>query len=262
VRLSPFAAAALVVALPAGSFGWGREGHQLIARIAFQHLDKKAQTAIGGLLDPGETLESISTWADEVRPKRNETATWHYINIPLSERTDWKKYCPASGCVIETVIKMEQRLRNASLPRAERREALFFFVHMLSDLHQPLHVGDNGDRGGNDIKTVYRNYAGNLHSLWDTSLILGYKETDPAMFGRLARPASSWEKWRSAGGSPVDWAWQSHAVSREVAYPNLPKGQPAQLGELYAAAAKPHVEKQLRRAGLRLAAALNKAFAR
>jgi len=240
--------------------GWGREGHKIIARIAAAKLTEKTKSAIAGLLNEGESIESMASWADEIRPRRPETPTWHYINIPVSKPGDWRRYCPDTGCVIEIVAKMERRLADRALSREQRREALLFLVHFVADLHQPLHVGDQGDRGGNDVPTVYRNYAGNLHGLWDTGLILGYMETDPGMAGRLTRRSGAWEYWRTRRGRPESWAWQAHGISRDVAYPNLPKDRPAQVGDAYARAAKPYVEKQLRRAGLRVAAVLNRAL--
>lgn len=246
----------LLTALP--SYGWGREGHQLIARLAASQLNPKAKSAVSELLDPGETLESVSTWADEIRANRPETTTWHYINIPVTAKGDWRKYCPDTDCVVSIVEKLERRMTSTSLSRKERRETLFFLVHFISDLHQPLHVGDKGDRGGNDVPTVYRNYAGNLHGTWDAGLILGYKETDPALWDRVMRRPSSWEWRRTVRGGPQQWVWQSHGIARDVAYPHLPAQRPAMLGEDYAQAAKSSIEKQLRRAGLRVAAVLNR----
>jgi len=247
-----------VVALPwQVAYGWGQEGHKLIARVAVAHMKPKTLAALGGLLNQGETIESVVSWADRVRPQRPETATWHYINIPITESKDWHKYCPETDCVVSIIGKLEDRLADRSLPREQRREALLFLMHCIADLHQPVHAGDLRDRGGNEVPTVYRNYAGNLHSLWDTGLILGYEKTDPDLEKRLIRHASAWEFWRTRRGKASDWVWQSHAISRDVAYPNLPQGRPAQIGEEYARAAEPYVERQLRRAGLRMAATLN-----
>lgn len=250
------AAVPLFCSIPA--FGWGREGHQIIARLANLHLSSKAQSQLAALLDPGESLESVSTWADEVRADRPESSTWHYINIPITDNRSWRKYCPDTDCVVSIIAKMERRLADRSLSRDQRREALFFLVHFIADLHQPMHAGDLGNRGGNDVPTIYNNYAGNLHGTWDTGLILGYKQTDAAMFDRIARRAGFWERRRAGRGSPVNWVWESHAISRDVAYPNLPKERPAQLDQAYAKAVQPFVETQLRRAGLRTASELNR----
>lgn len=240
------------------AYGWGREGHKLIARIALAHMNPGAAAAARGLLNPGEEFELMASWADEVRPQRPETGPWHYINIPITESRQWRSYCPDAGCVVTIIGRMERRLSDTALPRTERREALLFLVHFLSDLHQPMHAGDLGDRGGNDVLTVYNNYAGNLHSLWDTGLILGYLKTDPEFEFRMIRRAGRWEFWRASRGQPSSWVWESHEISRRVAYPNLPAARPAQLGVDYARKAQPHVEKQLRHAGLRVAATLNR----
>ncbi len=197
------------------SYGWGREGHQLIARLANSQLNPKAKSAVSELLDPGETLESVSTWADEIRANRPETTTWHYINIPVTAKGDWRKYCPDTDCVVSIVEKLERRMTSTSLSRKERRETLFFLVHFISDLHQPLHVGDKGDRGGNDVPTVYRNYAGNLHGTWDAGLILGYRETDPALW-----IASCAAHRRGSGGEPCV-AGRSSGYGSRTASPGM-----------------------------------------
>lgn len=257
IQLAALAAAGVLL-FSSPAFGWGREAHHLIGRLAGLYLTPKAHTQLAALLDPGETLESIATWADEVRGNRPESSTWHYVNIPITDSSSWRKYCPGAGCVVSIIPTMERRLADKSLSRGERREALFFLVHFIADLHQPMHVADMGDRGGNDVPTVYNNYAGNLHGTWDTGLILGYKQTDAAMFDRIVRRAGFWERRRLSRGTPEKWVWQSHAISRDVAYPNLPKQRPALLDQSYARAARPYVELQLRRAGLRTAAILNR----
>ncbi len=145
----------LVLLLPLDLQAWGREGHRLIAEIAERRLNQKALAAVAALLGPGETLQSVSAWADEVRPDRKETTTWHYINIPLTApKADYRTYCPATGCVAGIIGEMESRLRNPSLSKKERYEALKFLVHFVGDLHQPLHCGDRGDRGDRTVESL------------------------------------------------------------------------------------------------------------
>lgn len=255
-----FLAAALLLA-PA-AFGWGREGHRLAAAIAALHLSPQAQAGVARLLQPGETLESISTWADEIRPQRKETSTWHYINLPVaSPRGPWEPYCPDSGCVVRVVSEMQARLADPSLPSAARAEALKFLVHFTADLHQPLHAGDQADRGGNDLHVVFRNRPTNLHSLWDTPLV-DAALAQPGLRQRLTRRAARAERRRLEQGTPADWAWQAHDVSRDSAYAPLPAARPALLDDGYLRHAAPAVELQLRRAGLRLARLLNEALGR
>lgn len=248
--------AASLLLLPA-AFGWGREGHRLIASVAALHLNAKTQAEIARLLQSGETLESIASWADEIRPQRKETSTWHYINLPVTaSHGPWQPFCPDSGCVVRAVLDMQARLADKSQPAAARAEALKFLVHFAADLHQPLHAGDRGDRGGNDLPVVYNNRPTNLHSLWDTPLVAA-AAAQPGFQQRLTRKAGYLERRRLQKGTPADWAWQAHDVSRDTAYAPLPSARPAVLGDQYARQAAPAVELQLRRAGLRLARLLN-----
>lgn len=253
--------AASLLLLPA-AFGWGREGHRLIASIASLHLNAKAQAGVARLLASGETLESIASWADEIRPQRKETSTWHYINLPVANpQGPWQPFCPETGCVVRIVDEMKARLADPAQPAAARAEALKFLVHFTADLHQPLHAGDRADRGGNDLPVVFNNRPTNLHSLWDTPL-LERAASQPGFRQRLARKAGYFERRRIQKGTPADWAWQAHDVSRDAAYAPLPAARPALLGEEYVRTAAPAVELQLKRAGLRLARLLNESIGR
>ncbi|QOY88077.1 S1/P1 nuclease [Paludibaculum fermentans] len=249
----------LLVSAPA-LFGWGREGHRLIAEIASRQLNAKARAEVQKLLD-GQSLESIASWADEVRPQRRETSTWHFIDLPLDiPRGDWKKFCPQTGCVVGQIPEMESRLRNKNLAQRDRAEALKFLVHLVSDMHQPLHVGEKHDRGGNDVKVLYFGKPSNLHSTWDSSILEMAEQKDANLKAALGRKPGFFERRRLAKGSLVDWAWQSRDVSRDVVYANLPEARPAPLGDEYFNKALPPTELQLRRAGVRLARILNEAL--
>ncbi|MBI4891285.1 MAG: S1/P1 nuclease [Acidobacteria bacterium] len=256
-----FLSMVLLAALPGNGFGWGREGHRLVARIAALHLNGKAQAEAAKLL-AGESLESIAAWADEVRPQRKETTTWHYINIPIkAERGDWRQYCPASGCVLRSVQEMAAKLKNPALPAGERTEALKFLVHFAGDMHQPLHVSDNGDRGGNDVPIIFQNRPSNLHSVWDTPIVL-QAEAQPGFEARVTKKAGYWERKKLQKGSVGDWAWDSVRISRSVTYGLLPAGRPAKVEQAYVKSSVAPVEAQIRRAGLRLALLLNQSLGR
>lgn len=251
----------LVLSCSPTCLAWGREGHRLVAAIAEQKINRKAQSEVAQLLAPGETLQSIASWADEVRPNRRETSTWHYINIPITAaRGGLSQYCAPTGCVPRIIPEMMKRLQDRSLPMAERAEALKFLVHFVGDLHQPLHCGDRGDRGGNDVATVFRDRPGNLHSVWDTALLESMLAGDPGIKEKLGRKPGFFAALGMRGGGPDDWAWEAQALSRDVAYAHLPAGSPALLDNEYATKAYPVIRKQIRRAGVRLARLLNEAL--
>ena len=250
--------AALLLAAPA--WPWGPEGHRLVAEIAGRHLKAAAKAEIQRLLPEGETLESIAPWADEVRPQRRETAPWHYINIPLeAAKGEWRPYCPNDECIVTAIRRFAARLADRKLARAEREEALRFLVHFVGDLHQPLHCGDRRDRGGNDVPVIFRQRATNLHSIWDTPLLLEALRRE-GVREKLLMPADETEMKSVAAGGPEEWVWESHGFSRDAAYAALTAERPALLGDEYAEQAYPVVERQIRAAGLRLAAMLNAAL--
>jgi hypothetical protein len=257
-RLVSLVSAAVLMAAP--GWCWGPEGHRLVAEIAWKHTTAAARAEITKLLPEGETVISVAPWADEVRPQRRETAPWHYINIPIeAPRGNWRPYCPGNECIVTAVERFAARLADQQLSAAEREEALRFLVHFVGDLHQPLHCGDRRDRGGNDVPVVFRGRPTNLHSIWDTPLpgetlrLEGVRE-------RLLREADPEELQRAAEGGPEEWVWDSHRASRDFAYAALPPARPALLDDEYAQQAYPVIERQLRLAGLRLAAMLNRAL--
>lgn len=258
MRLRPLSTAFVLLTLALPAWPWGPEGHRLVAEIAWKHLSVTAKAEITRLLPEGETLVSVAPWADEVRPQRRETAPWHYINIPVeAARGVWRPYCPNDECIVTAIGRMAARLADRSLPAAERDEALRFVVHFVGDLHQPLHCGDRRDRGGNDVAVIFRQRPTNLHSIWDTPLLQEMLQREGAR-ERLLRDAEPEEWQRESAGTPEDWVWDSHRLSRDVAYAALPPERPALLDDEYAERAYPVIEEQVRRAGLRLATLLER----
>jgi hypothetical protein len=131
------------------AMAWGTDGHQVIALIAQSQLTPKALAEVERLLalEPGETLVSVSTWADE---HRNPTsAAWHYVNFPSDGCTyDAQRDCPDGKCVVDAINRQLDVL-TSSAPDDKRLNALKYLVHFVGDVHQPLHAGYYDDKGGN-----------------------------------------------------------------------------------------------------------------
>ncbi len=261
-RLLLAALALLVTATPARADRdefWGQFGHRVIARVAAGRLTPEARQAVRALL-PGESLASVASWADQIRSERPETGPWHYVNIPI-----WDSIyrpaavCPHGACVIGALETQLARLSNRTLPRAERAEALKWVVHLVGDMHQPLHVGDRGDRGGNDVKLTYDGKPGNLHAIWDTGLLLATGVSEEQLVVQVERTLRQrGDLGRLTSGSILEWAMESHAVSRDVAYPFLPRS--LELDDRYLAKVRPILEDRVLRASVRLADLLNRAL--
>ncbi|MEW6542772.1 MAG: S1/P1 nuclease [Nitrospirota bacterium] len=258
-------AGALLCLSPAQGWAWGDEGHRIVALVAESRLTDRARDATRALLD-GDNLITVATWADAVKGERSETASWHYTDIPkAADSYDPTRDCPQGNCAVEQVERFRTVLDNQLRPRSERIEALKFLVHLVADLHQPLHSVDDRDRGGNEVLVTFmgqrtrpdRDRPWNLHAVWDYGLIeqVGMTETDYARhLTRWLRgqPVAEWER-----GTVLDWTLEAHRVAVAQAYA-VPADR--QLGADYLRAMRPALDTMLAKAGVRLAKMLNDLF--
>jgi hypothetical protein len=254
---------AVLVLSPSSAPGWGCKGHETIALIAKDHLSTSAarhvMTLIGNpaaVIEPGlhrfcrpsaalAPIANVSTWADDVRAVRPETAGWHFVDIPRGTTPDGlTAFCPVSGCVTSEIAAQMKVLRNTHAGRQKRAEALMYLVHFVGDVHQPLHCTTNDDRGGNCVpvsffgrQPVPNPHSGfgstepNLHAVWDNELIArdmdhrgvaAYAEVLERRFhGRFAG-------WLAGRVKPEDWAWESFRLAESDAYGKLPTPIPVE----------------------------------
>ena len=292
---------------------WGCEGHQITALIAETHMTSHARSealkvlALGPI-DPNlprscsaaglDAFVDASTWADDERAVRPETGPWHFVDIPRgATKADIAKYCPIeAGCVISALTQQLEVLRLHSSSAQERGDALRYVIHLVGDIHQPLHTSTNNDRGGNCVPVSFfgrepvetnlaqQTYSSNLHEVWDVEIIECFSQgRSPQQIAaeldrRLAPP---YHELKRTSPSFQEWAWESHEVAETTAYGKLPHKvaieQPREvascaddndmagrmlrlhvlLGKSYQHRAAAVVQEQLEKAGLRLAALLN-----
>ncbi len=253
-------ALALWAALPLAGRAWGVEGHRAIGLIAENHLTPKVRRAVDALLD-GQSLAMVSTLPDEMRylPEYKETAPWHYVNTPAGLSHD--QYIQALQAQVgpsayNVLLLKIKEMQDPALPKAQRAEALTFVVHLVGDVHQPLHAGHAEDKGGNDVKLTYRGKDTNLHSLWDSGL-LDYQGLTWTELGQQdsAVPTPLIRQWQASG--PAEWLYESYSLAgplyAEAAQQPNPdfRYYPAHAAEL---------KLRLQQAGIRLAGVLNAAF--
>jgi hypothetical protein len=151
---------------------WGSVGHRVLARVAASRLSTHTRQEVKTLLS-GRSLAAVSTLPDEWRTTtRPETAPWHFVDIPKSETTyDPARDCQNGDCVIEAIARQQAILSDHTKTKKARTEALIFLVHLVGDVHQPLHCADDHDRGGNEVQVQFFGIDDNLHAVWDSSLI-------------------------------------------------------------------------------------------
>jgi hypothetical protein len=259
----PVATAAVLALLAPDAGAWGTIGHRAASTVAQAHLTPTARAAVRDLLEPDETLAAASLWADEHRRALPQSAPWHYVNVPLTEPRYDARYCPASGCVVSKIHELRATLADGAAPRDERRQALRLLVHFVEDLHQPLHVGDRGDRGGNDSQVQFFGRGTNLHRLWDEDLALRHSADEATWVAELDALAKSDAARAWSKGTVETWADESLALARQ-AYAAPGCGPPLQpgavLGQEYFESALVVVRLRLAQAAVRLSSMLNEIF--
>lgn len=232
---------------------WGKNGHRIVGEIAQLNLDKNAAREVKKLLGD-EDLARVSTWPDEIRSdkKYNYTAPWHYVSIP-SGKTYFDQKRVADGDVIFALFQFEETLRDKKATIEQKKDALRFMVHMMGDLHQPLHVGLAEDRGGNNVRLKWFKTETNLHALWDESIV-DFEQLSYTEYTKFLNHFTKDEMKTFTAGNFMDWARESQEL-RNVVYD---VGESA--GYEYHFKVKPTYELRLRQAGIRLASVLNKIF--
>ncbi len=269
------ALAALCLIGPA--LGWGRLGHALVGELAERHLDPKAQAEVATLLagEPEPTLAGVASWADDLRntdPERfKATSRWHYINAKGGGcGFDVARDCPDGNCVVAAIEKQRAILGDRNQPLDARRDALKFLVHLVGDVHQPMHAGDRDDAGGNGFQISLRtpiepepyakkNYVDgvmgtNLHSIWDYYILFSRGLKLPAYSDRLdALPWPPFPQVSKYDVMPLAWAGEScRLIGLRALYP-----EQHAMDHAYLDAMRPLAEQRVRQAGWRLAQLLN-----
>ena len=234
VRSAAGLALVLLLAAPLAC-AWGPEGHRTIGAIADRLLTPEARAQVLQILaddrdkfgNPSArtTLEAVSVWADEVRGSSADRPAWHYDDIPICGTEAKARYCPDGQCNSEQLKRLTAVLGDSRSPARERDEALKWIVHLLGDIHQPLHAANNADLGGNRVAValegIHTRGRDTLHKAWDNDLVQLVLHTrdhqrPPPDIEPLASEAAHLE--REVGqGTPDSWARESNNLARNVA---------------------------------------------
>ena len=236
------------------AFSWGKTGHRTTGEVAEHFLTEKTKNEIQKILqDP--SLAIASTWSDEMRsnPDFRQYNPWHYANMPLSiTYTNSKK--SSKGDIVQAIKLSKSKLKDNNVSLDEKAFYLRYLVHLIGDIHQPLHVGRGKDRGGNDIKVKWFGDDSNLHRVWDTNMIENYQMSYTELTAHLLRTFSvkdiellSEDEWVNESQNKV-----------KIIYSNVNNGD--YLGYDYIYDNFDIVKKQLFTAGYRLAGTLNEIF--
>lgn len=235
---------------------WGRNGHRTTGEIAEAHLTAKAKRGIDKLLN-GASLALVSTYADEIKSDTSyrKFSPWHYVNFPF-DKTYQTHPKSDKGDIIVAINTCISVLKNKSSTKSEKVFYLKMLVHLIGDMHQPLHIGLSEDRGGNDFQVQWFDEGTNLHAVWDTKLIDSYKMS----YTELAKNRSKLSKAQLdyiRSGTVIDWMNESRELCKNI-YSTTKVGD--ELSYRYMYAYMDIVRSQLQKGGIRLAVVLNEIF--
>lgn len=253
-----FIVALLCCTVPASpAFAWGATGHRVTAAIADRYLSGVARANVQILLGT-ESLAQAATWPDDMRSDSAEfwqktASPWHFVTVPAG-KTHAEIGSPPEGDAASALVRFAQVLRDPNASREDKRLALRFTIHIIGDLHQPLHAGRPGDRGGNDVKVTWFGSPSNLHSVWDSGMIESRGLSHSELAGWLAGSITPEQVLAWSNPDPQAWIAESVAL-REQVYP-----ADTRLSYAYAYRWGGELDGRLGRGGVRIAAYLNRLF--
>jgi len=276
--------AAALLSISANAFAWGPEGHRMVGDIATAYLTAKTRAHVSELLrndrlaggEPSgrRTLGEVANWADEIKEFEwgKRRASWHYDDVPLCGPAESSRYCRGGRCASAQLARQIELLGDPRSRTRARNEALKWVVHLIGDIHQPLHAANRRDRGGNQVQVSFFGQRDNppygslnLHAIWDEQMVARLIAERGGERAIVSAPIADSDRRTWERGSIADWIAESHALARDRVYAPLPVAasctdkiaEVVALGEPYYAGAAPLIEVQIRKAGVRLARVLN-----
>ena len=253
----PGLAVLLVLSWPVQGAAWGPDAHRIVGMIADHYLRPEVRSKIRQDFNIS-SLANVANWADHIRDKRSQ-GRWHYANVREGERAYVRQRdCPRGECVVEKVRQFANALAEPGSLREERIESLKYLVHFVGDLHQPMHLGNKRDRGGNKIRVIFQGKATNLHALWDSVLVVSADGENLLQYARrLAQRPSLDDRLLWTRSGVVEWANESREHALDLAYDPQVVASTGALAKAYIRKARETIDLRLTQAGVRLAYLLN-----
>ena len=253
----------LLFYLPLKAMCWGQLGHRIVAQIADSYLTVKTKAEIKKILGT-ESIAMASNWADFVK---SDTAfkyldTWHYINFDKDLSYDQVKQVlrKDTGAVKDAygaIMFLSKELKKKNLPLSKKQMDLRLLIHIVGDVHQPLHVSPVGSTGGNDIKLQWFGQSSNLHRVWDSDLIEGQQLSYTEYSTYLNHTTTAQRK--ALQSQPVSkWLYDSYVIAQKL-HNEFTENNP-RLGYRYNYDHIQTLNEQLLNGGIHLAGLLNQVF--
>ena len=187
---------------------WGQIGHYVTGHIAENHITEKTADELNRVIG-NESLAEAAVWMDDIRSDNNYdyTSTWHWVTIPDGMTYEETEKNP-DGDVLWALETLISELKEGGLTPKEEHDKLKMVVHMIGDIHQPLHVGTGEDRGGNSVRVQWMGDNSNLHRVWDSEMINSRQMSYTEISDNIdVIDQETVDEWQSA--SVRDWAYES-----------------------------------------------------
>ena len=256
-----FAVIAWFCYLPVQVLAWGQLEHRVVGEIAESHLNASTKKKIKKLMGH-ESLAMGSTWADFIKSDTNyrHLNAWHYINfeqgLSYQQMVDFVATDKDVDAYTRLLYMMDE-MKKDETPKEKKMMYLRLIVHIVGDLHQPLHVSAKGTTGGNQVRVNWFSESSNLHRVWDEHLVqtqeLSYTEIVKAINYANKDQRTQWQR------QPIsEWLYESYTISnklhQEITQPNQ------RLSYDYNFRHQQTLYDQLLKGGVRLAGLLNDLF--
>ncbi len=235
---------------------WGKTGHRVVGEVAEKYLSKKAEKEIAKLLN-GHSLAFVGNYGDDIKSDRkyDSYGPWHYVNFPFGEK--YETYPKSEkGDIIQGINKCIAVLKNDKSSNEDKVFYLKMLVHFLGDLHQPLHIGMEDDKGGNDFQVLWFKKGTNLHKVWDSQMLDSYQMSYSEIAANTDVLSKEQVKYLMSG-SAIDWMYESRALCEDI-YKNTAIGEKLSYDYMYTY--MDTMRSQLQKGGIRLAGLLNEIF--
>jgi hypothetical protein len=247
----PLGCALLLLLSNKKTFAWGPEGHAIVGRLAMQFVNEDVRKNVLAVLG-NTSIDTAANWMDIMKSNSDYDfmKSWHYLDFAKG-----KMYEPNNNDnIVNRLILTYNELNHKNTLCADQvQKDLFILLHLMGDLHMPLHTGYDDDLGGNKVMVQYDSIkTHNLHRFWDEDIIALAKITDKDCLDLYKSGSINYKKEVDF----LQWMKESRSLLDTVYdYPGF------MLSKAYLNKNKIVVQKQLLLAGLRLAEILNRLFA-
>ena len=253
--------AIMLLYVPFQSMAWGMLGHRIVGQVAENYLSKKASREVKNILG-NESMAMASNWADFIKsdPTYNYLNNWHYINLPAGLNIEELEYALKRDTVTDAftrILFLSSELKNKSLAQDKKAMYLKVLIHLVGDIHQPMHTGRFEDLGGNKIQLTWFGQNTNLHRVWDSDLI----ESQNLSYTEYTHSINFIDKYQLHSlqlEGPAQWVTDSYKISENL-YSKVKSGD--KLSYKYIFDNLETANQQLLKGGIHLAGLLNSIFA-